>query len=276
MVYAFKGDSIVLTNIGSLVSVEIEARAVLLGPKGKPDEVSTGIIDAQSDRTTSDAQSSQRFNHDGEIVSAHVRVVSGSPVRGQLFAVLRVRNGPELCRGYLTTGQGVNLGTFENSLGGRGHVAWRTIADDTAPADTIAALATTNTLRRVYGFVWYYHCSSDAGTRGFSVGYNNPGLATPTGYSQTGLITQFIQTALGLTPNQEGVMYASSFAGQDGFGVTNDNDAALVIQPSSSAPDPLPFLIEENDLAEIRFNVANENANDRMSIYISQEEWLLA
>lgn len=256
--------------------MEIEARAVLLGPNGKPDEVSTGIITAQSDRTIATVQSSQRFKHDGEVISAHVRVVSGSPVRGQLFAVLRIRNGVELCRGNLTTEQGANLGIFENSSGGRGHVSWRTISDDITPGDIVAALAAANTLRKVFAFVWYYNCSADIAVRGFSVTYNNPGLARPTGFSQTGLIQQFVQTALGLTAGQEGILYASSISGQDGIGVTNDNDAALVVQSTNSAPNALPLLVEENDLAEIRFNVANEQAADRMSIYILQEEWLLA
>lgn len=275
--YAFKGDSIVLTNIGSLASVTIEARAVLLGPKGKPDEVSTGIITAQSDRTLSSGdQSSQRFKHDGNVVSAHIRVVSGSPVRGQVFGVLRIRDGAELCRGYLTTEQGANLGTFESSLDGRGHTSWRIVSDDIAPVDVAESLAATNTFRRVFGSIWYYVASVDAGTRVMTMQIRGAGSTKPTGYTQTAIMVNIAST-LSLTPSQQGFVYGyKGPGGGDAIGMFNDNDAALSIQPTTTVPMIWPLEVEENDLIDIFYNSGVTNANDRMSIYILQEEWLLA
>ena len=60
----------------------------------------------------------------------------------------------------------------------------------------------------------------------------------------------------------------------DGFSSFNDT-GTLTSNDTGSAPIPFPYWAVEDDLAELFFDVASAHANDRHSIYLLQEEWLV-
>lgn len=149
--YALRGQVIQLQNIGSLASVTIEAKAIVRSRGGSTQSLTIEAFTAQSDRTLSDlVPSDERTRSEGEVVAASVRLVTGAPVRGQLFVILSVRGGPELCRGYLVSG--VNLGQFEDSLSGRGLMRSLDLDDPAANTEFTAQTVPTNAVWMIRGF----------------------------------------------------------------------------------------------------------------------------
>lgn len=268
-------DKFTLVSTASIVT-EMRARITVEFDKGKTRNYSTTLT-SNADRTIA----STIFGN----VEARGRVVRALVVpitavkRGQCYVELAVLNTNEenvdiLCQDYLHENNNVPLDRYRSSLEGPGHLSWRTISDDIAPADVTEVLAATNARRRVYGFIWYYHASNDAANRTLIVQVRAAGSIKPTGYSQTAILVNIIGT-LTLTADQEGIVYGyKGPGGGDGYGVSNDNDAALDISSTATGPMIWPIEVEENDLIELFFDQTTGNANDRMTIQVLQEEWI--
>ena len=152
-IFAQAGQHLELRNIGSLASVVLSASAYVLGKNGKVQALTIDNVTAQSDRTlSSPVVSNSRTQFDGEVVMAQVRVVSGNPKRGEVFAILAIREaGQELCRGYVWDTGGPNLGFFEDSLSGRGFIRTITGTDPAAGAEILETVP-VNTLWRLISF----------------------------------------------------------------------------------------------------------------------------
>ncbi len=206
------------------------------------------------------------------------RLGTGTPggvKRGQMYGEIglewRGGGGLSIGSGYISQMSGLKTGFFEGSRTGPGHLQWRTVADDIAPADITEPLAVANAFRRVFGYVWYYHCSGDVADRGLQASIRAPGPSIPTGFSIVERIVD--STQLTLSANQEGIVYSYKSRGGDGAGITNDN-GTVANTTTSTFQQIWPLEVSEEDLIEIFFNVTNEEAADRHSIFILQEEWI--
>ncbi len=213
---------------------------------------------------------------DGIVVGLNVEVPLGIE-RGQVYAEAFITDGATglartwLGKGYVYDQHFVGLGEFEESGpgGGEGHLNWRVIADDIAPAaSTIRLLAVANGFRRIHGFVWYYHSSSDVATRILRVFVRAPGPSLPTGFSIPEIVNLPHSDNLTLTANEEGILYSSAK-------MASRNDATTMsTENAATQPQIWPVDMEEDDLMELFFSVTDGESADRNSIFILQEEWI--
>lgn len=249
---------------------------VVLYDNGKWDEF---LIDANPAGTRAVEQfySSDFFQRSGRVVAILADVKGSAVKRGEYWMDAFIRRGQDdtrsmpICSCYVTSDFFGGLGFFEPNLGGEGFLSWRAVAADIAPADITEALAIASTQRKVRGFVWYYHASGDVADRTIVVNLRTPGPALPTGISTGGTTT--VHTfpyagAITLSANQEGMIYIL-----DNFAMSADN-ASRTFENTSIKQTGFPMKIPEDDLIELLFNVTDEEAADRHSIYILQEEWL--
>lgn len=215
---------------------------------------------------------------DGRVVRAIIINQTSNIQRGQVRGAITVldANGKTvdiLLEDYVENGGFLDVFSDTGPGGGSGHLSWRAIAEDVAPVDIVEVLAAANVYRRIYGFVWYYHCSSDVADRVLDTFIRAPGLGIPTGFSLAEVVNLPI-SAVTLSADQEGIVYAyKGPAGGGGFASKNDN-GSIVTASTDTQAQVWPLEVYEDDLVEIRFNETNANANDRHSIYILQEEWL--
>lgn len=270
-----------VTIQSSLTAIDMEARIIgrELGGRRRRihDEYWTFTTDATGDRTNQNFRSDAAVPFDMEVLSAQVSHTGGGAVkRGQLFLHLHTENrGPSLCFGYTHEGHPVPLGLFESSISGRGFKENRELANDVVPADIEVTLATNNALRRIDGFVWYWHCSSDVASRVARVSLRDMGNGLPTGMTSganTSVKLWPSAAALTLTANEEGMIYVNAAEGKS-FAASLDN-GTLTIEDITTQPDPFPYWAQESDVAELFFDVSVAQPADRHSVYLFQEEWI--
>ncbi|MEE9181001.1 MAG: hypothetical protein V3U33_00315, partial [candidate division NC10 bacterium] len=184
-----------------------------------------------------------------------------------------------LCKGYLYGGHSIALGEFEEPLSGRGFLSWvpAFTGDRAGNAASIDFdLFVTGARRKVYGVVWYYHCSSDVATRTLiSPTLIGLGGTKPTGFTQTGLNAYFWNTSnVTLTANEEGTIasYADTSMGRT---VTVDDGVATIID-TSTTPTPWPLRVTEDDTDTVlRFGaITNGEVLDTHSAFVQIEEWI--
>lgn len=192
--------------------------------------------------------------------------------RGQAYVLLRMVYAGRtfrIARGYAYDGHPVGLGedVEPGPGGGEGFRSWVSLAADIAPVDLLRVLAAANAYRRIHGYAWYYNAAAVAATRTLDVAFRRPGLAVPTGFTGQGVVWQALTTTL--TTGEEGLNFANSR-----MSISNDN-GTISIGNITTAPNPFPYDAEENDLAEMNFDVLAAEATDRHSIYLDQEEWLM-
>ncbi len=239
----------------------------------------TDVTAVEADFTTGRSQTVKtggRAPFDGIVVDAQI-TGSGLPAHGRFFANLEFfrSNVPRvLTRGYISPNEVPVLGSFggPGPEDGAGFKENRVIVSDAAPADIQATLAQSNALRRVDGFIWYYHCSSDVATRTLRASIRDLGDGLPTGMTSGFNTTAQVWPSAGtldLTANEEGMMVVNRL----GFAVTVDA-GTRVFENNTIQPVPFPYWVRESDTAELFFDVTDEEAADRHSIYIIQEEWL--
>src|SRR3990167_1552252 len=215
----------------------------------------------------------QRIEEDGEIVGFAAAVGSvAATKRGQFYMnafVLGESSSGDLevslAKGYIYDGKSLALGDSvePGPGGGEGFLSWVALADDVAPVDVTQVLAAANTLRKVYGLNWVYDCAAVVATRTLNVSLRKVGLARPTGFAGTGIVWNLV--GISLTTGEEGVLYVF-----ERYSAQNDN-GTVVVESTASKPTVFPLWIEENDLAELFFDVAAADADDRHSIYLLQE-----
>ncbi len=276
-----RGDDIRITYIASTAPENVRVRFHVLYDDGSEEDLLLLVSTFTANRT---AQSSVReagatAKRTGRIVTGIVGF-GGALKRGQFYVTMDLFRGNEavanLCRDYLYSMHTLPLGQFVDPGpgGGEGHLTWRAVADDIAPADITERLAAANAFRRIYGFVWYYHASGDTASRLMRATMRAPGPSIPTGFSINEDVNNPHSQDITLTANQEGILFAYKSRGGDGFSGRNDN-AVLSAESPTSNPVIFPLDITDDDLWEIFFNVTAEEAADRHSIFIHQEEWLL-
>lgn len=220
---------------------------------------------------------------DGRVVRANITRITPATKRGQTYVVLSTRDRnaftiDDLCRDYQYEGSNVALDTFVDPGpgGGNGFITKRVIADDVTPIDIEHTLGISNALRRIDGFIWYYHCSGDVADRTLRVSARDFGEGLPTGMTSGGntLIQVFPTAAVTtLSANQEGTIYVSAQSGSR-ISISLDNGTKITEDTSVAAPLPFPYWANENDVGELFFDVVDAEAADRHSIYIIEEAWI--
>lgn len=216
---------------------------------------------------------------DGWIIGVNIQA-TGTVGRGELWCSLRngsanvfANNRNWLCYGYVYSEHNLTLGHYDESIGppGTGYINNRIVRLDVAPADVEVALAIANTIRLVHGFIWYYHCSGDVADRTLRVSVRDLGVGLPTGMTSGGnTLAQLWPSAavVTLSANQEGMIMVN-----DQFSVSLDNGAPTWEDPSTR-PNPFPYWVQDTDVGELFFDVTDEEAADRNTIYIIEESWM--
>ncbi len=250
---------------------------------GKVDSYRTGVLTPTADRVSTPIDGGP-LGAPGTIEGFTVTRKDSTvtlPKRGQTWVHVQLsRRGVPiqmLGSGYWTDTFTPSLGVIGESgpAGGEGFVSWFEVANDIAPASIVQALAATNAYRKVYGFVWYYHSSGDTATRTMRAGLRDVGLAQPTGMTQGDKTRSWVNEAvISLTANEEGLMYVMAPGAREGYQVVLD-DGAATIANTASEPMPFPLLVPEDDAADLLFTLSSPHANDRHSIYILMEEWIV-
>lgn len=174
--------------------------------------------------------------------------------------------------GYYYNMSSPTLGYFSElgPGGGEGNKTPITLASDVAgDTDTSAALALADTLRRIDGFILYYHASSDVDNRTMTVRVRSPGLAVPTGFDAGN--DQQVMAFAGptLSADQDGIVFMRPGI----YTVVVDNNT-ITTSDNTTAPNPFPFWVTEGDNIEIVLDITTGHANDRYSAYAFGEEWI--
>jgi len=229
-----------------------------------------------ADRVPAVLTASEVATQDGWITTAVVEMLSDGVKRGQTYVKLLLAPesrifGTVLCADYCYSTFGeVVLGTYiqPGPGGGGGNLQVVTVVADVTPVTVTHTLAASNTIRKIYNLTWYYECSSDIATRDLLAFYRNTLGALPTGFSAAGKSDVWTSGSSGLllTQDQEGTV----FADPKRYG-TNDNSSIAI----NSDPSPFPLLITEDDLAVLVFFPSLAETDDRQSIYLLREEWVV-
>lgn len=253
------------------------------GKAPRPYQITLNSFTADRTLQVNEAES-LRIEGAGKIVGGGIQGSAGGLKRGQCYCLLILarESGPDmtLAKGYLYATNPIGLGEMEESVEGRGYCSWVQVFHDRAgnAAAVDQTLSATNALRKVFGFIWFYHSSGDAATRTVpQPTILNLGPTKPTGWTtsgNTGLQVAFFTSNITLTADEEGLFYANCLEGADGFASRNDN-GTLSDEASSTQANPLPLLILEDDLGVFRFPaITNGNVNDTHSAYLLVEEWI--
>ncbi len=272
--YPFRVGDELRVSVRASVTTPVTFFARVRYVDGTEDLIEIDITHSAGDRTNEIKRSSDPFKKAGWV--EHLTIdTTLADARGRFYMMVAINKKPHhfpIAAGYIDIPH-VPLGTFEAARSGRGHLAWRTVADDVAPVDITEPLAVTGALRRVYGFVWYYHSSSDVVSRLLRVFIRAPGIGIPTGFSIDESILLTHSVNLTLTTDQEGIVYSYKSMGGDGVAILNDN-TSLSSETTTTQPQLWPLDVLADDLAKIQFEVTDARANDRHSIFILQEEWI--
>ncbi len=280
-----EGESIAILSSSSAVA-NIRARFRVHYDSGRDDAFVLQDITTEGTRSLERFATESRALEAGWIVGAVAGTRTSPLKRGQCYIQAHVGRDigdaggltqQILFQDYLYQGYNPTLGIFHGPGpgSGNGFKNNRILADDVAPVDVEHTLGITNALRRIDGFIWYYHCSSDVATRTMRVSVRDLGEGLPTGMTSGGntLVKAYPSAGnLSLTQDQEGLIYVNANTGKS-FAISVDNGTP-VIEDITTDPDPFPYWARENEVGELFFDVGAAEAADRHSIYIIEEEWI--
>lgn len=223
------------------------------------------------------ASPSDVATQDGWVVDALVSLPLDDDVkRGQIYVNLYFDPfGPLILSGYVFSNIGrLALGQYSDPGpgGGTGFLERITVKSNGAPsASTTRSLSENNTIRKVYGFIWYYAAANDAATRILKVEYRNPLGADPTGFAAAkGNVWE--PAVLTLTSDEDGCIWANEKRSG-----AND-DGTFAIEDITTAPNPFPILVPsftQGDPSSLIFSITDSHANDFDAIYLLQESWVV-
>lgn len=244
-------------------------------------QIREAVLDFTSNRSAVTKIDPAIVLKDGEVMGLEVTGFADMK-RGQFFARASISLGSvqerSLASGYIYHNRSLALGDREEPIEGKGFIHKNAIADDVTPVDIEHTLGVTAALRRIDGFIWYYHCSSDVANRTLRVSARDFGEGLPTGMTSGGnTLNQVFPSAgvLTLSANEEGMIYVSAQNGSR-ISVSLDNGVKTTEDTSVAQPLPFPYWASEADVGELFFDVQLAEAADRHSIYIIEEEWIEA
>lgn len=265
----------------SSVARELRARVVVRYDNGLRRRF-VGQMGASPTNRTPDSANFGFVEFDGVVERATVVSVDNIK-RGQVYVELAVLDQEEqtqdiLCQDYIHDNNQLVLGRYHGSGpgGGNGFKQNSAIASNVTPVSIQHTLSVSNGLRRIDGFIWYYHCSSDVATRTMRANVRDLGNGLPTGMTSgdnTRVQRWPSAGAVTLTADEEGFIFVSGLFGKAGFATSSDT-GTQTIEATTTQPIPFPYWAQESDVGEIFFDVGNPQAADRHTIYIIREEWI--
>ncbi len=275
--YVESGDRLFLIYTASATPNFLSGYIDVENKNGKTQPYEVRIVSFLADRSHQLNEAlAVEIEEDGKIVGGGIAVDRAVIKRGDCYATLFIqrRLGIDLlvAKGYADNIP-IGLGETEDSMHGAGRLGWRTVVADVTPVDVTVALAALNTRRKIYGFVWYYHASSDVADRLLRVFIQAPGISLPTGFSISESILPTHSSPMGLSANEEGILYSYKSRGGEGVSARSDN-GVLASEVTTADPQIWPIDVVEDDRIKLFFDVADAEAADRHSIFILQEEWI--
>lgn len=271
-----RDDQFSFRTISDRADIEVRATVTVMYDDGG---IATFPLQATTVASSNSGDDTTGMAKDGWVIAANVQS-TGTVGRGELWCAIRygstavfANNRNWVCQGYVYSEHNLTLGLYDDMVGptGSGYINQRIVANDVAPVDIQTTLAVSNTIRRVRGFIWFYHCSSDVANRTLRASVRDLGVGLPTGMTSGGnTLSQLWPSAavVTLTANQEGMIMV-----KDQFAVSLDNGTATWEDPSAR-PNPFPYWVQDTDVGEFFFDVTDEEAADRHSIYIIEESWV--
>lgn len=271
-----RGDTLRLAAFSSR-AIELVGHATALLQDGTFQTINVPDFTTGSGVGLDESRSVSQFRLDGRIIDG---LVTGRSLgkRGETYVRLETRRSQIeglICSGYAYGVRIVSMPMVEGSREGPGHRFNRALADDVTPIDIQHTLGLVNRLRRIDGFIWYYHCSADVADRTLRASFRDMGDGLPTGMTSGVNTTSKLYPSAGVltvSANQEGLIYVNANTGKS-FATSLDNGAAT-IEDITTDPDPFPYWAQEDDVGEIFFDVQLAEAADRHSIYLIEEEWV--
>jgi len=267
-----KGDTLQVVAINSTAGV-LTVRFRVLYDDGDDDDMFIDPITGSADRTVQSVVGRDRAKKNGWIVAGVVSVGAVATKRGQFYVVVSTTDGSAftvLCRGYVYDGKGLALGEFTEPgpEGGQGFRSWFAVGQNIAGNSISQLGALANAYLRVHGLVVYFNADGNAATRLPVITLEDPGLILPTGFVMAAAVW-IDGNALSLTLSQEGIIYVSRDRS------SKNTNGTLAVLNTTTAPAPLPYDIEESDLANFTVAVGAGLAGDVYSFYADIEEWLV-
>lgn len=222
-------------------------------------------------------------HRDGLVEGAFVDLaLGGATKRGAFYAMLFISDvvgaiRQALCKGYCYAGHSVDLGEFGEAgpASGNGEFIIEALASDIAPAAITFTAASSNLIRKIRGWAWYYNCAAVVATRTLSTAFRRPFGALPTGFATAGASDAWSSSLLpSLTTGEEGSQVAYAEDGREPTVAYNDN-GTLTYETAQNRVVPLPYWVNEDDPLTIIFTPAAADAADRHSLYIAYESWVV-
>ncbi len=270
--YPFRAGDVIRVSGRASVTTKTELFGRVQYEDGSKDRFEVLITHA-GDRANQLFRTPDQFLQNGFVEA--LTVDTGIIKRGEYYmmvAVERLQHHYPIAASYIGVPHSP-LGFFEDPLGGKGLMSWRTAIDDVTPASVTVVMAATGAFRRIYGFVWYYNCAAEVANRLLRVFIRRPGTSVPTGFAIGGEVNLPHSDNLSLQTGEEGILYSYKNRGGDGFSSRNDNGTVTVESPTTT-PQIWPVDVPQDDLFHLRFNITDAHADDRHTILVLQEEWL--
>ncbi len=275
--YVKSGDLPVIRNRASLAG-NMTGLFTVLHTDGSLRSYSVSRARATTNRTLVD-RSGSRIPVAGEVVGLNLQYrVAGDLAgkRGQVFADAYIAEGSTgtarvwLAQGYLTTTKLLTLGFFEDSLSGKGYLDWVQEANDAAGnVVTTVGLAAANARRIVHAIIVKYH---QVGGAAATITITLRDLADSGGPTNWSIESDtWVSPDLVLAANEEGLMHV----GEHGFLSTNDA-GVLAYADNTTAPNPFPLLVEENDPVDLIIAASGGASGDDYDVWVQYEEWIEA
>lgn len=279
--YRFQPGDVIRASVRASVTTENILYVRVQYDDGTWDTIRLPCTHSAGNRSNEIFSTPKPFTKPGRIDLATVENPD-SPVvrRGQIYMMAQIglqgtKPHAQFLTGYSTTPNHLGVGQFEDSFSGRGYRRVVAIADDVTPVDITSALAIANAIRKIYGFVWYYNCAAEVATRTTIATLRNVLGAGPTGFAGDVNAAVWQSPSPSLTTGQEGTVYCMNM-GDDGPGRSMSiDDGVPTVLNMATNPLPFPYVVLEDDPGELFFDVANAHADDRHSIYLFVEEWII-
>ncbi len=270
-----RGDDFVFRVAGTVATRILAIISVLYDDGGESD-VPLEVLSPTDGSAVSDTSSP--VTRGGLVVGCRLDKEDAGIERGELYCQVRIGHRPDIekqgiCAGYMYDEHPLNMGTFDEPGpgGGNGKNTPRTWADDVAgDVDTTLFLSDVNRIRRIDGFVRYYHASGDTATRDMIIRLRDVGSGVPTGFDAGNDRQIFTIAGPQLIANQDGIVYCRNGL----YSITVDNGTPSV-ENNTTAPNPFPFWVHEDESPiDLQADISSGHANDRYSAYLFQEEWI--
>jgi hypothetical protein len=201
----------------------------------------------------------------GELLTYSTSMTTASIQRGQCFVQSMITNSDDLtevniCAGYVSSGKGISLGFFEDSLSGRGFIG-QIITGAITPAGGMYTLQGSDYLfRRLISVSMVFQLSADVGTR----------------------VPMFRLTNVGGTAAQ--IIYNGAFVAADTAMIffALNNDIYNVYSPQDgmveyfvNIPNDL-YLRDSSESFQVIMSSEDGPVGDEFNVSIRTEDWIIA